>query len=182
MRYVLRIIFSEHNLYMPKKNKSSSKKQRKKRTIKKELTPPETEEDEEEPEQKITMAERTKTMLKAKINEWFDADDKLKSLAEEMKELRKSKKENESTVIKMITALGMEERKIDVTDENNNLRGRVYRYKSVTKGTLKEDIIKDALMEIMQNETRVEQLLKKIDSKRPIIERYYLKRSKGQKE
>jgi len=79
----------------------------------------------------------------------------------------------------MITKLGMEDNKIDVHDENNNIRSRVYRHKSVTKGSLKEDIIKDALMEAIRDEKKVDQLVKKIESKRPINERYYLKRTKG---
>jgi len=59
-------------------------------------------------------------------------------------------------------------KKIDVQDENNNLRSRVYKHKSVTKGGLKENIIKEALMEAIHNEKRVDHLLKKIDSKRAI--------------
>jgi Family of unknown function (DUF5760) len=62
------------------------------------------------------------------------------------------------------------------------LRSRVYRYKSTTKGAIKEEIVRNALMEIIRDEKRVEQLVKKIDSKRPINERYYLKRTKGNKE
>lgn len=81
----------------------------------------------------------------------------------------------------MINKLELDDKKIDVHDDQNNLRGRVYRHKSVTKGALKEDIVKDALMEVIRDEKKVDQLVKKIESKRPINERYYLKRTKGNK-
>jgi len=47
---------------------------------------------------------------------------------------------------------------------------------------LKEGDIKSALMETLRDERKVEQLLKKINNKRPISERYYLKRTKGNTE
>lgn len=87
----------------------------------------------------------------------------------------------EETIIKMITKLEMEDMKIDVHDDRNNFRSRVYRHKSVTKEAIKENIIKDALMEAIRDEKKVDQLVKKIDSKRPYKERYYLKRTKGNK-
>lgn len=131
---------------------------------------------------RILPDEKTMSILKSKINEWLDCDDKIKMLNQKMKEYKESKKFHEDLVIKMITKLGIDNKKIDVHDKQNNMRGRVYKHKSVTKGSLKEDIIKDALMEAIRDERKVNQLVKKIESKRPINERYYLKRTKGNKQ
>jgi HEAT repeat protein len=79
----------------------------------------------------------------------------------------------------MINKLGLHEEKFDIKDKSGGVRSRVYQQKSVTKAAIKEEIIHEALMETIKNEKKVNQLLEKIDSKRPINERYYLKRTKG---
>jgi len=136
-------------------------------------------EDSEDKQQKIEFMEKTRARMKHKIQVWMDNDDKIKDLNVRIKKYKDNKKEQEELIIDMITKLGMEENKIDVQDKDGEIRGRVYRHKSITKGTIKENIIKDALMEIIRDEKKVNQLVKKIDSKRPINERYYLKRTKG---
>jgi hypothetical protein len=145
--------------------------------------------DNEEPENDIIGTKRRKKTadkslihLKAKIMKWLDNDDKIKDLNQKMKKYKEAKKEHEDLIIKMITKMGAEDEKFDVEDNNKQLRGRVYRHKSVTKGAIKEDIIKKALMEAIRDEKKVDQLVKKIESKRPITERYYLKRTKGNKD
>jgi len=143
------------------------------------------EEEEEEVEdngQEIKLAAKTRERLKRKINGWLDYDDKIKELNVKAKKYKDAKKQQEEEIIRMITKLGMEDKKIDVHDNNNEMRGRVYRHKSVTKGALKEEIVKNALLEVIRDEKKVDQLIKKIDSKRPINERYYLKRTKGNKD
>lgn len=125
------------------------------------------------------LAEKTRDRLKKKIVEWLDSDDKIKEMNMKVKKYKEAKKVYEENIMTMITKLGLEENKIDVLDRNNEFRSRVYRHKSVTKGAIKEDIIKNALMEALRSEKRVDELIKKIDSKRPINERYYLKRTKG---
>lgn len=122
---------------------------------------------------------RTAAKLKAKINEWLDYDEHIKDMTNKMKKYKDAKKKEEESIITMITNLGMDQMKIDIHDKKGAIRSRVYRQKSVTKEALKESIIKDALMESIRDEKAVNQLLKKIDSKRPVKERYYLKRTKG---
>lgn len=129
--------------------------------------------------EEIKLGAKTRERLKKKINSWMDYDDKIKDLNASIKKYKDAKKQQEELIITMITKLGMDEKKIDVHDNDNNLRGRVYRHKSVTKGALKEDVIKAALMEAIRDEKKVDQLVKKIESRRPINERYYLKRTKG---
>ncbi len=55
----------------------------------------------------------------------------------------------------------MEESKIDVHDDNQQLRSRVYRYKSITKGAIKPDNIKNALWKAIKNEKKLINYLKK---------------------
>jgi hypothetical protein len=138
--------------------------------------------EEEEEAPRFHLAEKTKDRLKKKINEWLDNDDKIKDMNVKVKKYKDLKKQHEEGIISLLTKLGMEDKKIDVTDDKDKFRGRVYRQKSVTKGAIKEDIIKNALMEAIKDEKKVDQLVKKIDSKRPINERYYLKRTKGNKD
>ena len=130
----------------------------------------------------VRLEDKTKERLKGKIMEWLDYDDKIKILNAKAKRYKDAKKQQEELILKMISKLGVNDTKIDVHNDENEFCGRVYRHKSSTKGALKEDIIKDALMEVFRDEKKVVQLLKKIDSKRPINERYYLKRTKGNKD
>lgn len=130
---------------------------------------------------RIRLEEKTKEHLKNKLNNWLDYDDKIKELNKKIKKYKDEKKQQEEFIIKVITNLGIGEKKIDVQDKNNQFRSRVYRHKSITKAALKDNIIKDALMEAIRDEKKVDHLIKKIDSKRPINERYYLKRTKGNK-
>lgn len=132
-------------------------------------------------ENAFELGDRTKERLKRKIVDWLNYDDKIKVLNQKSKKYKDAKKQQEDIIIKMISKLGIDDTKIDIHDNNNNLRSRVYKHKSVTKGSLKENIIKNALMEAIRDEKKVDQLVRKIESKRPINERYYLKRTKGNK-
>lgn len=129
---------------------------------------------------------KTVQRLKRKINSWMDYDDKIKQLNAKSKKYKDAKKQQEEFILRVLVKLEEESKvdalKIDVESDNGEARGRVYRHKSQTREPLKENIIKDALMEyFVGNEKKVDQLLKKIDKKRPIKERYYLKRTKGTK-
>jgi hypothetical protein len=134
-------------------------------------------------ESKNDIDETTLKILKKKITDWVDYDDKIKELATKAKQYKDAKKKQEEFIINMIIKLEMiEDSVFDVHDKKNNIvRGRVYPYKSVTKEALSNDIIKNALMEVVHNEKQVDLLIKKIDNKRPIKERYYLKRTTGNK-
>lgn len=129
---------------------------------------------------KVTNTSGSKDALKKKIEIWIKYDDKIKELNLLSKEHKDSKKETEKEILAMIKKLGMEEAKLDVTDKRGDVIARVYRHTSITKSAIKEDLLKDALMEIYQNEKKSDQIIKKIDSKRKLNERFYLKRTKGE--
>ena len=134
-----------------------------------------------EPVPKPKLSDKTRDRLKRKIVDWLDYDDKIKAINAKSKKYKDAKKEQEEIIIKMLIKLGVDNDKMDIHDDKNQLRSRVYKCTSVTKGTLKENVIKDALMEAIRDEKKVDQLVKKIESKRPINERCYLKRTKGNK-
>jgi hypothetical protein len=124
--------------------------------------------------------QENKLILKKAIESWLKCDDRIRDLNNLVKEQKDAKKEREKLILKMIEKMGMEQQRLDVTDKNGNVRARVYRHKSVTKSSIKEDLLKDALMEIYQNEKKADQVIKKVDSKRQLNERFYLKRTKGE--
>ncbi|AZL89460.1 hypothetical protein QKC54_gp0363 [Megavirus baoshan] len=128
------------------------------------------------------ISNKTRERLKKKITHWLDYDDKIKELNNKTKKYKDAKKQQEETILKMLNKLGVGENKIDVHDRDDNLRGRVYKHKSVTTGAIKGEIIQKVLMEVIRNEKAVSQLVKKIEEARPQNERYYLKRTKGNKE
>ncbi|AVL94709.1 hypothetical protein ma323 [Moumouvirus australiensis] len=133
-------------------------------------------------EEEENLSNKTRERLKNKIIHWLDYDDKIKDLNARTKKYKDAKKQQEENILKMLNKLQIGEKKIDIHDGDENLRGRVYKHRSVTKGAIKEDIIRDALMEVIRNEKAVSQLVKKIEDRRPINERYYLKRTKGNKD
>uniref|UniRef100_A0A6C0C8Y1 Uncharacterized protein n=1 Tax=viral metagenome TaxID=1070528 RepID=A0A6C0C8Y1_9ZZZZ len=117
--------------------------------------------------------------LKQNILSWLNDDDKIKELNAETKKYKVAKKAKEDNIIKMINKLGLEETPLVIKDDDNKLRGHVRRNKSVTSGAIKHDIIKKTLMEVIKNESQVDQLVLKIENNRPKVTRYYLKRTKG---
>lgn len=137
----------------------------------------ESEESSEEP----IINERDSARLKKKLEQWMDYDDNIKKLNVKTKKYKDAKNKQEEMIMNMIEKFKINDTKINIHGNDNKLRGKVYRYKSVTKVALKEDIIKDVLMETIRSEKTVVELLKKIDDRRPIKERYYLKRTKGNK-
>lgn len=119
-------------------------------------------------------------VLKNHIKVWLECDTKIKELNAIIKEEKDLKKEKEKIALRMIMKLGMDGAKLDITDNKGNVTARVYKHKSVTKSAIKEELLKDTLMEVFQNEKKVDQIVKKVDSKRRINERFYLKRTKGE--
>lgn len=136
-------------------------------------------------EEKIrdTIDKKTIMRLKRKINSWMDYDDKIKILNAKAKKYKDAKKQQEESILAALTNIEKNRKpgdvKIDVVGEGDTMRGCVYRYESENKEPLTENVVKGALMEHFGNEKKVKELLKKIDKKRPIKKRYYLKRTKG---
>lgn len=143
----------------------------------------ENEEDNEVEIKPAIASDKTKERLRKKINCWMDCDDKIKSLNARIKKYKDAKTQQEDFIMKIISLLEKEEKdegvKIMVKNENNETRGYVFRKKTTTREPIKEAFIREALTEhFLGNEKKVEQLIKKIDKRRTIKEKYYLRRSK----
>lgn len=136
------------------------------------------EEASEESEEKV-IDEKTRRRLQKKIGEWLDFDDKIKELNNRSKKYKDAKKQHEDDIIKTITKLKLSDNKFDITDDDGQIRSRVYKHKSEVKEALKDDLIKETLMEICKDENKVDQLIIKMHDKRQPKTRFYLKRTKG---
>jgi hypothetical protein len=132
------------------------------------------EEEDEEPEE---AKPDYKGQLRDKIIQWIDLDDLIKEKNSELRELKSLKKNQETRILLLIDKHGLDDKKFDMKDRFNC---RVFQSKTVSKGAIKETIIKDALMEAIHDENKVEQLIKKIESKRPLNEKICLKKAKGE--
>ena len=131
--------------------------------------------------EEIEVSQETINMLKTQIQAWMDYDDKLKELAKKSKKYRDAKKKQEETILKVITSLGFEEDpEIEVTDsKTGNLRGKVSRVTKTKPEPYGPGNIKQALMEQMKDEKKVDELFEKIKNARKTEKRVYLKRTKG---
>jgi hypothetical protein len=92
------------------------------------------------------------------VKNYVIADDKIKELQKEIKELNQTKKTAEDAVMKHLERLG--ETNINITG------GKLIVNKYGAKGGLKEDIIKEALTEKIKDPKIIESIFDKIQEKR----------------
>lgn len=92
------------------------------------------------------------------VKNYVIADDKIKELQKEIKELNQIKKTAEDAVMKHLERLG--ETNINITG------GKLIVNKYGSKGGLKEDIIKEALIEKIKDPKMIESIFEKIEEKR----------------
>lgn len=123
--------------------------------------------------------ENARIKLKTMLMDWLDYDDKIKLLAAKSKEFKTEKKNIEEYVIQKLTKLGFNDQKVNIHDKNGEIRSSVYKYKTTTKSPLKMENVEAILMQVLGNERKTIQCLKKIDDSRDLVERVYLKRTKG---
>jgi hypothetical protein len=128
----------------------------------------------------VVVNSKTKEELKKQIQVWLDCDDRIKELNEMIKDQKAIKKEKENMILPLMKKMGIDEEKLDITDKRGNVRARVCRQKSVTTSSIKEDQVKELCMEIFKSEKKADQAVKKLEGKKKITERWYLKRTKGE--
>lgn len=163
----------ENDLIMKKKR---SKKQKK---IKKIISDDELSSDDE-----TDISNKTKMLLKQQIVQWMDYDDTIRSVNNKLKETKKMKKKKEQEILETIEKHEqLKKIKMDIRDdETEDLRGRISYGTSRTKKPITEKTITGGLKEIFgENDTRIQECLEKIESKRGETVRTYLKRTKGSK-
>lgn len=123
--------------------------------------------------------DQTRRKIKANANIWFDLDDALKNLGKQAKTLRKKKTELGKKLLKIQEDNGVEDAKFDVEGKDGKVRGRLSNTLSVTRGPITQKLIETVIMEYSVKETMAKQIAKKIEERRPVKERRYLKRTKG---
>jgi hypothetical protein len=95
-----------------------------------------------------------------KVLEYIKIDDEIRILSKKTSELKKIKKPLEKYILEYLQQV--DEKIIDISNQKTRLR----RNKSETRKQLKQDQIKDALLEELGDLKKVENILKSIDSKR----------------
>lgn len=119
--------------------------------------------------------EQLKKKIKGHVRKWFDSDDKMREYQIYIKELRNIKKDAEQEVLKLMQKTGKE---VFSTSNGDKLRRSV----STTVSPLKEEAIKQTLIESLKNEKAANTITQKIMHGRPTKERVYLKRTGKHKE
>ncbi len=104
------------------------------------------------------------------VKNWVKIDDEIRKKNIEVKELKDERKEFEAFIIEYMDKIN--ENVINISD------GKLRKNKSASKGSLKQDSIQNALLDITQDNSKAMQMTKYIMDSRPIVERVNLKRTK----
>ena len=110
----------------------------------------------------------------AMVIQWVKLDDKIRGLAQEMKEMREEKKQYEEFVLEY-----MQRENQDVLNITSG--GTLRRSISRCKGGIKEDHISSVLMKFTNDQHEASKITKAIMTDRPQTERVYLKRCNPKK-
>jgi len=100
---------------------------------------------------------------------WVGLDDQLRKLSEKMRDIRNEKKQFEEYILEFMEKCDED----TVTLHNGLLKRNV----AQAKGSLKEDVIQEAIREIMKDNEKAFEMTQMIMDKRPITERVSLKRT-----
>jgi hypothetical protein len=100
---------------------------------------------------------------------WVALDDQLRKLSEKMRDIKNEKKQFEEHILDF-----MEKCQEDVVTLHN---GILKRNVAQAKGSLKEDIVEEAIREIVKDNDKAYEMTQLIMDKRPVTERVSLKRT-----
>lgn len=106
--------------------------------------------------------------FKQMVVQYIKSDDKIREVNEQLKEYKAKKKQAEEFILKELE--NYDEKAIIVS--GSMLR----KNEQESKSALKQDIIKDALMNKLNSESEVKKLLELMDQKRSVVKRVTLKR------
>ncbi|MBA42963.1 MAG: hypothetical protein CMF62_03005 [Magnetococcales bacterium] len=95
-----------------------------------------------------------------KVLEFLQVDDSIRDLSKEVSALKKKRKPLEAWILNYLSTIG--EKVIDI----HGIGARLRRNKSETKKQLKQDQIKEAIMEQVNDPIKVEKILKSMEDKR----------------
>lgn len=118
------------------------------------------------------MAENTELdekKFKEMVIAWVALDDQVRKLSEKMRDIKNEKKQFEEYILEF-----MEKCEEDTVTLNNGL---LKRNVAQAKGSLKEDLIQEAIKELTKDNDKAYEMTQFIMGKRPINERISLKRT-----
>lgn len=104
------------------------------------------------------------------VKNWVKIDDEIRKKNQEVKELKDERKEFETFILEYMDKIN--ENVINISD------GKLRKNKSSSKGSLKQDSIQNALLDITHDSSKAMQMTKYIMDSRPVVERVNLKRTK----
>jgi len=104
------------------------------------------------------------------VVKWLKADDKIKELSKQVKELKEEKKQYEEYILGEMKSSNQE-------ILNMSSGGSIRRSISKTKGSLKQEYIKQILTEYTKDNNEANLITESLMNNRPITERTYLKRT-----
>ena len=104
------------------------------------------------------------------VKNWVLIDDNIRKKNQEIKELKDERKEYEVFILEYMDNIN--ESVIDISD------GKLRKNKSNTKGSLKQESIQNALLDITKDTGKAMEMTKYIMDSRPNTERVNLKRTK----
>lgn len=103
---------------------------------------------------------------------YIEIDDEIKNIFKKIKELKLRKEQLEGDILKQF-----EDSDINVIDYKGT---KLRRNKSETKASVKVDLVKETLDETVNDETKIKNIITRLEEKREIKERTYLKRENKQ--
>jgi len=109
-----------------------------------------------------------------KVIKYVKFDDLIRKKEKEIKELKSQRKPCEEYILKYLEDI--DENVIDVSG------GKIRKNKYETKAAINQEIIKETLMEDLQDEEKIRNIIKKMDENRPKNTRINLKRTFRNKE
>lgn len=103
------------------------------------------------------------------VVKYVKLDDLIRKKQQELSELKERRKPSEEYILKYLDSV--DENIIEITD------GKLRKNKSETKASLNQDIIKNAISETITDPAIVEEIMKKMETKRPLNTHVNLKRT-----
>lgn len=108
-------------------------------------------------------------VFKEMVINWVKIDDKIRVIGDELKELKNEKKQFEEYILGV-----MEKMEEDTVTLSNGL---LKRNVSQSKGSIKEELIQEAINEITKDADKAYEMTQYIIQKRPVSEKVALKRT-----
>lgn len=124
------------------------------------------------------LSERQLRRLKKASNKLLNVDDEIRETRAMLKALTEEKKKREAKLVRLFQRMDIGE-PVEITDTEGDVRASLRYAVSKRKNPLKADTIKEALVEIIPDRNRVDEVYAKIESRRGYREVPYIKRTKG---